>query len=406
MKKKFLLLLSATWLMMFFISPSWACTSIIVSGKATPDGRPLMWKHRDTSTPYNHIVFVNDPGKLSYMGLINSDESDKGIWIGTNEAGFSIMNTASYNLKNDTITVMDHEGKLMREALKVCRTIADFERFLDTLSRPMRVEANFGVIDAFGGAAYYETDNWKYIKKDVNDPALAPKGYLVYTNFSTEGRKEEGYGYIRYNTATALFAGMKKEEFTPQRIFQNLSRSFWNSFLGIDLKTKEFDPNRRTGWFVEQDFIPRRESTASIVIQGVKPGTNPDLTTMWAALGYPPAAVAVPLWLKMGAAQPAEVLYNETVKTAPLCRYSSDLRDKLYPIHYGNGQKYLHWALLYNDAGTGYMQTVEKAENRVFELYDAHQKAIEKGGKLNPGEVTALYKAIFPIVEQTYRSIQ
>ena len=34
-----------------------ACTSVIVSGKATPDGRPLMWKHRDTGTRYNHITF-------------------------------------------------------------------------------------------------------------------------------------------------------------------------------------------------------------------------------------------------------------------------------------------------------------------------------------------------------------
>lgn len=23
-----------------------ACTSVIISGKVTPDGRPLMWKHR------------------------------------------------------------------------------------------------------------------------------------------------------------------------------------------------------------------------------------------------------------------------------------------------------------------------------------------------------------------------
>ena len=32
-----------------------ACTSIIITGKATLDGRPLMWKHRDTGAPYNHI---------------------------------------------------------------------------------------------------------------------------------------------------------------------------------------------------------------------------------------------------------------------------------------------------------------------------------------------------------------
>lgn len=40
----------------------------------------------------------------------------------------------------------------MRKALRVCKTVQDFEHFLDTLPRPMRVEANFGVIDAYGGA--------------------------------------------------------------------------------------------------------------------------------------------------------------------------------------------------------------------------------------------------------------
>ena len=39
-----------------------ACTSIIITGKATPDGRPLMWKHRDTGAPYNHISYFDEGG--------------------------------------------------------------------------------------------------------------------------------------------------------------------------------------------------------------------------------------------------------------------------------------------------------------------------------------------------------
>ena len=182
-----------------------ACTSVIVSGKATPDGRPLMWKHRDTGTRYNHITFEKGE-KYNFLGLANSDSTDYDIWTGVNEAGFAIMNTASFNLKDDDVQEMDHEGRLMRRALEICKNQQDFEHFLDTLSRPMRVEANFGIIDAYGGAAYYETNNTSYYKKDVNDPNLAPDGYLVYTNFSFEGRKDEGYGYIRYESAKKIFA--------------------------------------------------------------------------------------------------------------------------------------------------------------------------------------------------------
>ncbi len=67
---------------------------------------------------------------------------------------------------------------------------------------------------------------------------------------------------------------MEKEGFTPKRIFREASRSFYNSELDIDLKNPEQSPNNHSGWFVEQDFIPRAESTASIVIQGVKPGMS------------------------------------------------------------------------------------------------------------------------------------
>ena len=97
-----------------------ACTSIIISSKATPDGRPLMWKHRDTGTPYNCIGYF-DGGRYAYIGLVNSDDADGAIWTGTNEAGFSIMNTASFNLKDDDVKEMDREGYFMRDALKVCR---------------------------------------------------------------------------------------------------------------------------------------------------------------------------------------------------------------------------------------------------------------------------------------------
>ena len=52
-----------------------ACTSVIVSGKATPDGRPLMWKHRDTGTRYNHITFEKlDELVEKYVNMVIGDD--------------------------------------------------------------------------------------------------------------------------------------------------------------------------------------------------------------------------------------------------------------------------------------------------------------------------------------------
>ena len=135
--------------------PALACTSVIISGKVRADGKPVMFKHRDTS-------FQGE--KYAFIGLVNTDVPlEKEVWAGTNSAGFSIMNTATYDLKEDDVPAdqMDKEGYLMYRALEICVTVEDFEHFIDTLSKPMGVEANFGVIDAKGGAVYYEMDNWK-----------------------------------------------------------------------------------------------------------------------------------------------------------------------------------------------------------------------------------------------------
>ncbi len=381
-----------------------ACTSIIISGKATPDGRPLMWKHRDTGAACNHVVYVDGAGGYRFIGLVNTSKSPKAVWNGTNEKGFSIMNTASYNLKDDDVKRMGREGSLMRRALEVCASVEDFEHFLDTLSRPMRVEANFGVIDALGGAAYFETNNTRYYKKDVNDPALAPDGYLIYTNFSTEGRPDEGKGYIRYETARKIFAGMRAEGFTPRRILQEASRSFYHSLLGIDLKDEADSPNNRSGWVVDQDFIPRENSTASIVIQGVKPGMDPSLTTMWTILGYAPTSVAIPLWVEMGENQPSLVRYDERLEEAPLNWYADRLEKNARSIQRGNGQRYLHWRLLWNEEGTGYIQRLLPVEDQVFELFDARKAAWERDG-LDKEEATRLYQQAETLIYGIFKEL-
>lgn len=384
-------------------SYSEACTSIIITGKATPDGRPLMWKHRDTSVDYNHIIFGK--GELyDYIGLTNSN-NDGDIWMGTNECGFAIMNTASYNLKDDDVETMDHEGKLMKRALEICKSAGDFENFLDTLSRPMRVEANFGVIDAHGGAAYYETNNTRYYKKDANDSSLAPEGYLIYTNFSFEGRKDEGYGFVRYESAKKIFKDMKEKGFTPKNIFTDASASFYHSMMNIDLKKPENSPNRFTsGWAVEQDFIPRNESTASIVIQGVKDGMDPELTTMWTELGYPPAAVAVPLFVKMGENLPKMVSYDEKYKTAPLCYYSTAVKRQAYPIHKGNGQKYIHWEVFWNDNGNGSLQIIEPCREKVYDMFQSCRD--EWGEKsLDLEKIYSIYRKAESVIEDCYENL-
>lgn len=360
-------------LMWGMTSEAMACTSAVVSGKVTPDGRPLLWKHRDTGALQNSVKYFSGE-KYSFIAVVNSGEDNPtDVWIGTNSAGFSVMNTQSYNL----VEVKDDEergeanGRVMRRALEVCVTVDDFKVFLDTLAKPSLIEANFGVIDAQGGAAMFEVDYEKYVMFDANDPKDAPCGYIARSNFSFTGKVNVGAGYVRYMQEDKLLmpaSAMKR--ITPAWIFSELSRSFANPILGIDLKQGDFNLPKGTGWFVEQDFISRHESASSVVIQGVKKGENPDLVTMWTALGYPPVSVALPLWVK-GADRklPALVQTEKDTAASGMSRRTTVLLDKVYAYNQGMGtNRYFNWELLYNLDKTGYMQLLAPVEKKVFQM--------------------------------------
>lgn len=46
--KRMLFALIAVLVFLGSAGPLSACTSAVISGKVTPDGRPLLWKNRDT----------------------------------------------------------------------------------------------------------------------------------------------------------------------------------------------------------------------------------------------------------------------------------------------------------------------------------------------------------------------
>ena len=218
------------------VNTGYACTSAIIAAKNTTNGRPLLWKHRDTGEENNKVERTPaKDGNMEYVALYNASDRDcKEAWIGYNSAGFAIMNTASYNLKDDTISAnrMDKEGLLMARALQVCKTLNDFKVLLDTLSRPMCVEANFGVIDAQGNGGYFETNNYTYTFFNLAD---SPTGVLTRTNYSYSGREDEGYGYIREQNLQEILAPyLKNKNITPAVFTEDISRRFYHSLMCKD----------------------------------------------------------------------------------------------------------------------------------------------------------------------------
>ncbi len=342
------------------------CTTAVVSGKATIDGRPLLLKNRDTDVLQNKLVYFAE-GKFKFIGLVNStDKENKEVWGGFNEAGFAIMNSASYNLKiNDTTKLSDKEGIIMRLALQNCASLKDFEKLLNELPKPLGIEANFGVIDANGGAAYYETNNFTFIKFDVNDPTVAPNGYLIRTNFSFAGEENKGYGYIRYQTASQLFENqIKNGKISFEFLINDVPRCLVHSFTKTDL-TKNLPEENSDNYVFFRDYIPRHSTSAAIVVQGVRENESPSITTMWTILGFPFTSVVIPVWLLNDGTMP-DILQADETGNAPLCNVALQLKDKIFSSQNDARENYLNLSSLMNKENSGVRQKLIPIEEQII----------------------------------------
>jgi len=305
-----------------------------------------------------------------FIAVTSYVKNPKAVWGGTNEVGFSIINTLSYNLNEKNGPKGNKNGSIICRALGICRTVDDFKQFLDTIPRPIIASANFGVIDAEGHAGYFETGYNGYTFYDADDPDVAPHGYIVRSNFSVSGRVDEGGGYLRYQQAEiSLFKAAGTRQVTPQWIFSDLSRSFENPLLGLNLRGGMFNKPDANGWAAEQDFIARKSSSCAIVIQGVRPGENPAHTIMWTSIGYPPVTPFIPLWVSGAKTKLPRIIFTKTEKGAisPLCDMASKLRNRIYCFKRGDYvENYFYWELLYNKSRNGYMQQIETLEKNLF----------------------------------------
>lgn len=349
-----------------------ACTSAIIAAKASKSGRPMLWKHRDTSTTDNTVEYIPSfDGSYAYVALFNAkDRRHLEAWTGMNEVGFAVMNTASYNIKDDNVPQkdMDKEGLVMTMALKSCRTVDDFEKLLCDLPRPMGVEANFGVIDAEGNGAYFETNNHSYVKYDLAD---ATDGVLIRTNYSHSGRKGEGYGYVREANAEYLIGeALKEGAISAEFLTEDASRSFYHDVRKVDALES---PER---WAVDEDFIPRYKSTATIVIEGCIPVEDASLITskdvvpeyiMWTGLGYPPCAEIVPVWCHQDGVND-ELRGLQANGTSELCNTVKKRRGEVFPKRKGGNTKYIDTNVLRNENGTGYLQTIVPKNRETYHL--------------------------------------
>ncbi len=335
------------------------CTVAVVSGKATIDGRPLLWKNRDTSYLDNEVSYFAD-GKYAYIGVINTGDRSQ-VWMGVNSAGFAIMNSESQDLEGDTL---DAEGYFMKQALMECATADDFEQLLlKTNETGRETKANFGVIDAKGGAMFFEAGNHTYTKFDANDPDIAPQGFIVRANFAmTAIDTSKSYGQIRYQRANELFEKFVTEKSLSHRvILRDIARDLANEITNpYPLPFHGQENDKPIGFIRTHHSINRFRTASCAVFHGVLPQENPALTTMWVILGEPVCGVAVPLWVSAG--RVPNLFDGEP--NSPLNDLIQDIEKKAYPDT--SLVRYLDTSILVNKEGRGLFKKLFLIEDKNF----------------------------------------
>ena len=337
------------------------CTTIVASGGATANGAPLLWKNRDTDTLSNKVVFV-DEQPHSYLALVNAEDTAGRIaWAGLNEAGFAVANSVAYNLPQIAGEEEDLEGHMMADALRTCRTIADFERLLDrNANRNLGARANFLVIDAEGGASIFEAHNHGFKRLDA---ASFPDERIPNTNFARSGAENNGAGYLRFDREQSLLGGLGSRRLDAETVLQTFSRDLGHALLSHPARSDWARLPADTPYWVHTNYTINRASTASVVVvEGVRKGDDPRLATMWVVLGEPVTSIAVPLWVAAGA--PPEPLWQG--QDAPMAAEAFRLKGILRPLSTRERREYADLTRLDNADGTGWLPGTLAVEREII----------------------------------------
>lgn len=384
-----------------------ACTTVIVSGKRTVDGRSLLFKQRDTYSLENKLVSFSD-GEYPYVGIVNTkDTANLNVWGGHNSAGFAIMNSASYNINPEEKSddKKESSGKLMKLALQKCKNLSDFEQLLDSLPRPLGLSSNFGVIDAYGGAAYYETNDAGYVKFDANDTGQAPLGYLIRTNFSFSGDRARDKGLARFQAATELlYQASLTNNLSYEYLLNDVSRSLLHGITHVNLFEEVQKENNRYGFVAFRDYIPRYLTASVIVVQGVKKNESPAFTTSWITLGFPLVTPSIPIWVdNKSNSLPSIVVADESGKSK-LNEWSLNLKKKLFPIERGEGSDYLNLEVLLSKRGDGIYQKLIPVNERINSESKRYIDAWRQSNTLNSAELKKFYGWIDEYLSEAYNT--
>ena len=152
------------------------------------------------------------------------------------------------------------------------------------------------------------------------------------------------------------------------------------------------------------DFIPRYTTASTYMVQGVRPGENPLLTTGWTCISSPLATVTIPVWTAPATELPLCIRRNDEGHCL-LVDWATVMKSYIWPLEYSDGQNYIRLGRLINRAGTGIMQQIQPVEDEIVRRGEKLQQQFFKKGKVDKEKLKNYYAWLDQYVAEEYQKI-
>jgi hypothetical protein len=263
------------------LTQSWdkECSSVIVTGSAAKDGRPILLKNRDwpDSRPNKPFFIPATSNTYAYVG-INTN------CMGINEKGLAVMNTAMPSLNPEpgygNLVLNQKILEKYESVYAVAIALNDTNSPIGPNSRSSfgGVATCVGVIDRFGGGAFFEVSDTKayvqYIVDGYDTRANHPRIFPVLAS-GPSGRDQ----YL-LDALDTVYA--EKGVISCEDVMQDVSRYVRNKELGS------------SSFSIVGEACNEKTVSAMVALSGDL-RYDGKLNVMWGAYGYTPlVSVFVP----------------------------------------------------------------------------------------------------------------
>ena len=283
-----------------------ACTLGVANGYVTVDGRPILWKVGDAHHGRRQRLVYVSGSPYVYLGI--QSEGRHSIYHGLNEAGLAMANST---VKTPPGPPFSSSPPIYRYVLENCNSLDQVRNYIQQEVKAGRcyLSGCFSFTDAHGNASIFEINRSRwfldYNSIDSDRKRQSLFGFVIRTNvFHTrkDGTDDRSIGG-RYKSGIYNISGLVRLNLLcPKTIIHG------ECGTNIGFEFVRYGPGRPLA------TIAREITLNSMVIQGVAPGEDPVLTTMWVILGQPNYGIAVPAWVR--------------VSNIPQCLSSGDMYDR------------------------------------------------------------------------------